>query len=245
MVFKSSLVKNTLSCFADKGGFLVSRSVCSTCMDRVNKLIRLIRESSQYLSKHLRNRTLESFMVTERKPEILFRRDVVDAICASLDLPMASGHSLTLNIGSGIRSSLTDVIAALRCSFPKTMPKVIHAGIRDGDIPHSQSDVSAAIRELGIQPRLLLKEGLRLLVIQPIPRCCRSVGDPNQAVSSNVAATAFHTATASSGRIPCSVAVVCLRAGGSESARLCSLRKTAAKANSLGKNEPTVVAPNQ
>jgi UDP-glucose 4-epimerase len=96
--------------------------------------------------------------------DFVFVSDVVDAICASLDVPMPGGHSLTLNIGTGIRSSLLDVIAALRCSFLERAPNVIHAEAQAGDIPHSQPDISAAIRELGIRPRLSLEKGLRLLL---------------------------------------------------------------------------------
>jgi UDP-glucose 4-epimerase len=96
--------------------------------------------------------------------DFVFVADVVDAILASLDIPMRSGHSLTLNIGTGIRSSLLDVIAALQCRFPDTTPEIVHAEARAGDIPHSQPDISAAVRELGIRPRVMLKEGLQLLV---------------------------------------------------------------------------------
>ena len=96
--------------------------------------------------------------------DFVFVTDVVHAICGALDVSMKSGDVLTLNIGTGVRSSLLDLIEALRCAFGIEQPEIKYEEPRSGDIPHSQPDIAAATRALGFSPRYSLHDGLRALV---------------------------------------------------------------------------------
>lgn len=96
--------------------------------------------------------------------DFVFVSDVVGAICASLNVSMTPGESLSLNVGTGMRRSLLDVIDALAAASEKPAPEIVLAESRAGDIPHSQPDISAAIQRLGFQPKTSLEAGLRALV---------------------------------------------------------------------------------
>lgn len=96
--------------------------------------------------------------------DFVFVSDVVDAICAALSMPLKRGEALSLNIGTGVRSSLLDVIDALRSAFEVDASCVRYKENRSGDILHSQPDIKAAISRLGFRPKYSLSAGLRALV---------------------------------------------------------------------------------
>ena len=96
--------------------------------------------------------------------DFIFVADVVKAICGALSLPMESGETRMFNIGTGVRSSLLDVIAALRSAVGGEKPEIRCEPTRFGDISHSQPDVNSAMKAFGLQAPRSLTDGLRALI---------------------------------------------------------------------------------
>lgn len=95
--------------------------------------------------------------------DLIYVADVVAYICSALDLSIEPGETLRFNIGTGSRRSLLEIIAILQKRFAdKTV--VFYEPARAGDILHSQSDNSAAMRDLGISPIYSLEQGLDSLL---------------------------------------------------------------------------------
>lgn len=109
------------------------------------------------------------FAVIHNEPPIIFgdgeqSRDftyidnVVDETLRACDAPEASGKAF--NGGTGARITLNDVVKLLQ----KITGKKICAKYeppRNGDILHSQADISLARKVLGYEPSVLFEEGLR------------------------------------------------------------------------------------
>jgi len=88
-------------------------------------------------------------------------RDVVDAICASLESKRARGKAY--NIGSGQATSV-EALAGLMLKVSRMEAQPVHSASRSGDILHSQADIRRAREELGYEPKVSLEEGLRDLL---------------------------------------------------------------------------------
>lgn len=87
--------------------------------------------------------------------------DVVQANLLALEAGEATGEPI--NVASGVRYSLLDLVATLNavlgtCLTPR------HAPRRAGDVWHSQASIARAERVLGYRPRVALAEGLRRTV---------------------------------------------------------------------------------
>ncbi|MHC4914471.1 MAG: NAD-dependent epimerase/dehydratase family protein [Planctomycetota bacterium] len=91
---------------------------------------------------------------------------VKDVVAANL-LAMSSGRvgrGEVFNVGTGKRTSLLELIAALAAIFGREV-RPTFADERAGDIRHSVSDISRARDLLGYEPRATLEEGLRALIV--------------------------------------------------------------------------------
>ena len=53
-----------------------------------------------------------------------------------------------MNIGCGDRFTLVDLVAAIEAGLDRRV-EVRYEGARQGDVPHSQADISVAVAELG------------------------------------------------------------------------------------------------
>jgi nucleoside-diphosphate-sugar epimerase len=87
--------------------------------------------------------------------------DVVQANLLALEAGEATGEPI--NVASGVRYSLLDLVATLNavlgtCLTPR------HAPRRPGDVWHSQASIARAERVLGYRPRVALAEGLHRTV---------------------------------------------------------------------------------
>ncbi|MFN2521352.1 MAG: NAD-dependent epimerase/dehydratase family protein, partial [Candidatus Limnocylindria bacterium] len=83
--------------------------------------------------------------------------DVAEAVAAAIE----RGASGTYNVGTGIATSVDQVIAAMT-SLLGPPAGVTHAPSRGGELQRSCVDASKAARDLGWKPRTSLGEGLRL-----------------------------------------------------------------------------------
>ena len=83
--------------------------------------------------------------------------DVAEAVAAAIE----RGSSGTYNIGTGIPTSVDQIIAAMT-SLLGPPAGVTHAPARGGELQRSCLDCSKAARDLGWAPKTSLGEGLRL-----------------------------------------------------------------------------------
>jgi UDP-glucose 4-epimerase len=84
--------------------------------------------------------------------------DVVAANLLAADTSRITG--LTVNIGSGERSSLLDLLAAVGQAVGRTLDHTFEP-VRRGDVRHSQADISLAAEQLGYRASVDLAEGIR------------------------------------------------------------------------------------
>lgn len=87
--------------------------------------------------------------------------NTVQANLRAADAPGISGR--VYNVACGERLSLLDLVAALN-DILGTQIAPAHADARPGDVKHSQADISASRSDLGYEPAIGWREGLRRTV---------------------------------------------------------------------------------
>lgn len=105
------------------------------------------------------NKPIYIFEDGEESRDFVYIDDVVDATVRCLD-PALTGVQ-ALNIGSGQRTTVKEVVAII-CEYFKSSSEVATTGaFRQGDIRHSLADISLAQRTLGYEPKVFFREGIR------------------------------------------------------------------------------------
>lgn len=89
--------------------------------------------------------------------DFVYIDDVVDATARAITAPV-SGE--VFNVGSGVSTSVLDVVEALKHNYGMDVPVRISGDFRLGDIRHNLADVSKAERMLGFAPRVNFAEGV-------------------------------------------------------------------------------------
>jgi UDP-glucose 4-epimerase len=84
--------------------------------------------------------------------------NAVQAVMKAAETPAAVGK--VYNVGNGGNSSLLDLIRILN-ELLGTHIQPVHVAPRKGDVRHSQADISQVRADLGYDPHVPLKEGLR------------------------------------------------------------------------------------
>jgi dTDP-L-rhamnose 4-epimerase len=96
--------------------------------------------------------------------------DVANAVCLATELP--DGDGKTLNVGSGIPTSVSRVAKCLTRSLGYSQAPVISHEYRLGDIRHCYADLTRIGQALGFVPEIGLDEGLdrfaRWVMTQPV-----------------------------------------------------------------------------
>jgi len=90
--------------------------------------------------------------------DFTFIEDVVDITLKAARAPAAAGG--LYNAGNGNRYTLNQVWETLQGIEGVRIP-ALYGDPRAGDVRHSQADTTAAVRDLGLDPRFSLEEGLR------------------------------------------------------------------------------------
>ncbi len=90
--------------------------------------------------------------------DFTFVEDVVDVTLKAARAPGVAGR--LYNAGNGNRYTLNQVWEVLQGIEGVKIP-ARHGPPRPGDVRHSQADTTAAVRDLGLNPRFSLEEGLR------------------------------------------------------------------------------------
>ena len=89
--------------------------------------------------------------------------NAVAANILALTTSEASCFGEAFNIGAGGRTNLLELIDAINASLG-TEIKPIFGEKRAGDIPHSNADISKAVKMLGYDPKIAFEEGMRKLI---------------------------------------------------------------------------------
>lgn len=90
--------------------------------------------------------------------DFVFIDDVVEATYQAARAPEAAGN--TFNVGSGVATTVIEVIEALFAAFNTSVPVKISGNYRAGDIRHNVADTTLLRDTLGIAPRVRFADGV-------------------------------------------------------------------------------------
>ncbi|BDZ38802.1 NAD-dependent epimerase/dehydratase family protein [Microbacterium suwonense] len=91
--------------------------------------------------------------------DFVYIDDVVEATFRAATAPAAAGQ--TLNVGSGVATTVNEVIDALFAAYGTEVPTHVSGNYRLGDIRHNFADTSALRDVLGFTPEVPFREGVR------------------------------------------------------------------------------------
>jgi dTDP-L-rhamnose 4-epimerase len=98
----------------------------------------------------------------EESRDFVYIDDVVEATFLAATDPRAAGQ--TFNVGSGVATTVNEVVAALFDAFGRDVPTRVSGNYRLGDIRHNVADTSRLKEVLGFTPRTEFRDGLRAFV---------------------------------------------------------------------------------
>lgn len=104
-------------------------------------------------------KTLNIFEDGMESRDFIYIDDVIDATAACLPPDIHGIHSL--NVGSGVRTSVLDVANAVRGFFCSTAPIEVSGEFRSGDIRHNVADIARIKALTGFAPKWSFAEGLK------------------------------------------------------------------------------------
>lgn len=108
------------------------------------------------------NEGLSIFEDGEESRDFVFIDDVVAATALALERPEAAG--LAINVGSGVRTSVSTVARSLKMLLRAPGAIEITGNFRVGDIRDNYADLTLARDALGFQPRVTFEAGLERFV---------------------------------------------------------------------------------
>lgn len=94
--------------------------------------------------------------------DFVYIDDVVESTFLASTLPSAAG--LTVNVGSGVATTVEEVVAALFSAFGTEVPTTVTGNYRLGDIRHNVADTSVLRDQLGYEPRTDFRTGVGAFV---------------------------------------------------------------------------------
>jgi dTDP-L-rhamnose 4-epimerase len=98
----------------------------------------------------------------EESRDFVYIDDVVEATYLAATDARAAGE--TFNVGSGVATTVNDVVAALFEAFGREVPTRISGNYRLGDIRHNVADTTRLATTLGFTPRVGFREGVAAFV---------------------------------------------------------------------------------
>ena len=113
----------------------------------------------RFISYLLGNRPITIFGDGEQSRDFTFIENVVEANLLALSAVNSAGKMC--NIGCGERITLNQLVATLEEEL-HVKAQVIHLPSKLGDVRHSLADIERARAILNYQPRVMVKEGLRI-----------------------------------------------------------------------------------
>lgn len=95
----------------------------------------------------------------EESRDFVYIDDVVEATFLAATVPAAAGG--IFNVGSGVATSVNEVVAALFEAYGTEVPTHISGNYRLGDIRHNVADTTALQEVLGFAPRVSFEDGVK------------------------------------------------------------------------------------
>ncbi|MDF2990975.1 MAG: wbiB [Microbacterium sp.] len=94
--------------------------------------------------------------------DFVYIDDVVESTFLAATMPGVAGRAI--NVGSGVPTTVNDVVAALFSAFGRDVPTKITGNYRLGDIRHNVADTTQLREVLGYTPTVSFAEGVRRFV---------------------------------------------------------------------------------
>jgi UDP-glucose 4-epimerase len=98
----------------------------------------------------------------EQTRDFVYVEDVVEANMLALNSAKAVGEAI--NIGTGVRHTINELVQRLQEKLDKKRLKPIYKSSRQGDVRNSYASIEKAKRMLGYEPKFSLEEGINKLV---------------------------------------------------------------------------------
>lgn len=95
----------------------------------------------------------------EESRDFVYIDDVVEATYLAATAPAAAGR--ILNVGSGVATSVNEVVAALFAAYGTEVPTRVSGNYRLGDIRHNVADTTALREVLGFSPTVAFEDGVK------------------------------------------------------------------------------------
>lgn len=95
----------------------------------------------------------------EESRDFVYIDDVVEATYLAATVPAAAGR--VLNVGSGVATSVNEVVASLFSAYGAEVPTHVSGNYRLGDIRHNVADTTALRDVLGFTPAVAFEDGVR------------------------------------------------------------------------------------
>lgn len=118
-----------------------------------------------FLDKILKNETIEVWGDGSIERDFIYVQDAVIAIKKAI---LAETRALLLNVGTGVPTSLNELISILGSETGQT-PKVRYMPSRSFDVQRSVLDITAAKAVLDWAPQISLRTGIDLMLKDGIP----------------------------------------------------------------------------
>lgn len=107
-------------------------------------------------------REINVFEDGKESRDFVYIDDVVEATFLAATRAEAAGG--VFNVGSGVATTVLEVVEALFAAFGKAVPTRISGNYRLGDIRHNVADTTMLRQRLGYTPRIDFNEGVRRFV---------------------------------------------------------------------------------
>lgn len=117
---------------------------------------------SIFINQLLKNQSPIIYGDGEQTRDFINVQDVADANILALSSKNAVGE--TINIGTGIATSLNQIVNLLLEILNKKYKNPIYSNPRPGDVRHGYADIKEAQELLGFKPNIFIKKGIIQLV---------------------------------------------------------------------------------
>jgi len=94
--------------------------------------------------------------------DFVYIDDVVESTFRAATLPAAAGH--TINVGSGVATTVNEVVASLFAAFGTSVPTTVTGNYRLGDIRHNVADTAVLRDVLEYEPQTDFRAGVARFV---------------------------------------------------------------------------------
>ena len=117
---------------------------------------------SIFSTRILNNNCINIFEDGQESRDFIFIDDVVDATVLAIEDTKL--QSCSLNVGSGVSTTIQEVADSLKTLFNSKIDIKITGNFRLGDIRHNRADISKIKKILGFSPKVSFESGLKQYV---------------------------------------------------------------------------------